>query len=179
MTRSPKTGVPDLRPTLLSAWRTTDRVTTDLVRQVPLALWRARVPGEPQRTVRAIAAHLHNARRGWIRTLGAPHGVAVPDRVDPHRVSRRELTAALRTSGRGIAALLELGLVAGGAVPPTRAYVWRNLPLDVGHILAYFVAHEAHHRGQIVLIARQLGQRLPRAAVDGLWQWSRIVKRRA
>ena len=80
--------------------------------------------------------------------------------------------AALRTS----AALLELGIEAGGAVPPTPAYTWRNLPLDVGHVLAYFVAHEAHHRGQIVLIARQLGQRLPRAATDGLWQWSSIVR---
>jgi len=176
MSRSAKNGVPDLRTTVLAAWRTSDRVTTDLVRAVPLKLWRAKVPGEPQRTVGSIAAHFHNSRRNWIRTLGAPLGVAVPRRVDHRTVSRRELATALRASGRGIAALLELGIEAGGAVPPTRAYTWRNLPLDVGHVLAYFVAHEAHHRGQIVLIARQLGQRLPRAATDGLWQWSSIVR---
>jgi len=56
-------------------------------------------------------------------------------------------------------------------VPPSRGYVWRNLSLDVGHVLTYFVAHEAHHRGQIVMVARQTGQRLPRATTDGLWQW--------
>lgn len=176
MSRSHKSGVPDLRATVLAAWRTNDRVTTDLVRQVPVKLWRAKVPGEPQRTVGSIAAHFHNSRRNWIRTLGAPLGVPVPRRVDHRTVSRRELATALHASGRGIAALLELGIAAGGAVPPTRAYTWRNLPLDVGHVLTYFVAHEAHHRGQIVLIARQLGQRLPRAATDGLWQWSRIVR---
>lgn len=176
MSRSPTNAVPDLRATVLAAWRTSDRVTTDLVRQVPLQLWRATVPGAPRRTVGSIAAHFHNSRRGWIRTLGAPHGVSVPDRVDHRTMSRGELVAALRVSGRGIMALLELGIAEGGAVPPTKRYVWRNLPLDVGHILAYFVAHEAHHRGQIVLIARQLGQRLPRAATDGLWQWSSIVR---
>jgi uncharacterized damage-inducible protein DinB len=68
-------------------------------------------------------------------------------------------------------ALLELGLDSGGNVPPSKGYVWRNLALDVGHVLTYFVGHEAHHRGQIVMVARQTGHRLPSAITDGLWQW--------
>jgi uncharacterized damage-inducible protein DinB len=51
--------------------------------------------------------------------------------------------------------------------------VWRNLPLDVGHVLTYFVAHEGHHRGQIVLVARQIGDRLPATVTAGLWQWTK------
>jgi uncharacterized damage-inducible protein DinB len=47
--------------------------------------------------------------------------------------------------------------------------VWGNLPLVVG-LLTYFVAHEGHHRGQLVMLARQLGHRLPSAVSDGLWQ---------
>jgi uncharacterized damage-inducible protein DinB len=41
----------------------------------------------------------------------------------------------------------------------------------VGHILTYFVAHEAHHRGQLLLVARQLGHPVPKAASGHLWWW--------
>jgi uncharacterized damage-inducible protein DinB len=68
-------------------------------------------------------------------------------------------------------ALFELGFAANGVLPPSKRYVWRNLSLDVGHVLTYFVAHEAHHRGQIVMVARQLGQRLPTEVINHLWWW--------
>ena len=167
---------PDLRDTLLGAWRTNCRVTALLVEQLPPALWGVAVPGQPQRTVRMIAGHFHNSRSRWLRTLGREHGIPVPALVDLRRVTRRELLAALKRSGAGMEALLVLGLDSGGSVPPSKAYGWRNLPLDVGHVLAYFVAHEAHHRGQIVILARQLGHRLPREATDGLWQWTTMSR---
>lgn len=158
---------------LLQAWATNDRVMAYLVEHLPDAVWTAAVPELPRRTVRAIAAHVHNARCAWVKTLGKPHGVAVPAQVDRHRVTRAQLVRALKQSGRGIAGLLALGLEHGGAIPPTAAYVWRNLPTDVAHVLTYFVAHEGHHRGQIVLAARQLGHRLPAEVLGGLWQWNR------
>ena len=163
---------PDLQDTLLGAWRTSSRVTSYLVQQLPAALWNASVPGEPRRTVRMIAGHFHNSRSRWLKTLGREHGLPVPALVNLRRVTRRELLAALKRSSAGIEALLALGLDAGGTVPPSKAYVWRNLPLDVGHVLAYFVAHEAHHRGQLVMLARQMGHRLPPEVRNGLWQWT-------
>jgi uncharacterized damage-inducible protein DinB len=168
---------PDLRATILAAWRTSNRATIYLVEQVSLKLWRAEVPATPRRTIRTIAAHLHNARCSWIRTLGQEHGISVPVRVDPHSVTRRQLVAALGRSGRSLEALLELGFANDGRVPPSKAYVWRNLPLDVGHVLSYFVAHEAHHRGQIFLLARLLGHPFPREVMGGVWQWNRLGAR--
>jgi uncharacterized damage-inducible protein DinB len=158
---------------ILNAWSTNDRVTTYLVEQIPDALWSAAVPGCPRRTIRMVAGHIHNARCMWIKTLGKPLGIAVPAAVDRHRVTRAQLSRALTRSGRGIASLLALGLERDGQIPPTAAYTWRNLPLDVGHVLTYFVAHEGHHRGQIVLVARQLGHRLPGEVRNGLWQWNK------
>jgi uncharacterized damage-inducible protein DinB len=164
------------RADVLRAWRTNNRVTCVLVAALPAPLWNAPLPGESRRTVRQLAAHLHNARCRWLRVLALPHGHAVPTMVNLRTVTRRQLVAALNRSSAAMSALLALGLDAGGAVPPTPAYTWRNLPLDVPHVLTYFVAHEAHHRGQLVMVARQLGHRLPAAVVNELWQWSRLAK---
>jgi uncharacterized damage-inducible protein DinB len=163
----------DLQDAVLTAWRTNSRVTDYLIEHIPPVLWSAVVPGVPSRTIRAVAAHVHNSRCTWIKTLGSEHGIVAPLRVDHRTVTARQLGTALNRSSGGIAALLSLGCRVGGRVPPSKAYVWRNLPLDVGHVLTYFVAHEAHHRGQIVMVARQLKCRLSVSVTAGLWDWRR------
>lgn len=167
---------PEQRDILLSAWRTNNQVTVFLVEHLPQEVWEAAVPGAPRRSVRMIAGHLHNARCMWLKTLGKAHGIEVPRAVHRYRVTPKELIRALGESSRGILRLLALGLDHGGTIPASSAYAWRNLPLDVGHVLTYLVAHEGHHRGQIVMIARQLGCRLPAEVTGGLWQWSRRAK---
>lgn len=162
-----------LRDLVLDTWRTSNRVTVFLVQHLPPGVWASAVPGAPRRTIRMIAGHIHNVRCMWIRTLGQELGVPVPRSVDRRRVGRQELVSALGRSSRGMLRLLALGCDQGGRIPPASTYIWRNLPLDVGHVLAYFVAHEAHHRGQIVLVARALGHRLPPAVTEGLWQWNK------
>ena len=153
---------------LIAAWRTTNRVTMYLIENLPPELWSKTVPGSPRRTVRTIAAHIHNARCMCIKMIGERHGVAVPRTVDARKVRPSELLRALRRSSDGIIEVIRLGVDLGGAIPPA---AWQNFPTDLVHFLSYFVAHEAHHRGQLVMLARQLGHRLPAEVAAGIWQW--------
>src|SRR5262245_33451768 len=155
---------------LIAAWRTSHRVTVYLIENLPPEVWSKNVHGNPRHTVRMIAAHIHNVRCMWIKMLGARHGIVVPRAVDGRVVRPSELSRALARSSEGIMELIRLGVTRGGVVPPA---AWQNFPTDVVHFLSYFVAHEAHHRGQLCMLARQLGHRLPADVSAGLWQWKK------
>ena len=105
--------------------------------------------------------------------IGARHGVVVPKPVNLRSVKPPELSRALARSSRGIIDLIQLGVSRGGSIP---AATWQNFPTDLVHFLNYFVAHEAHHRGQLCMLARQLGHRLPIEVTGGLWQWKKRSK---
>jgi uncharacterized damage-inducible protein DinB len=43
-------------------------------------------------------------------------------------------------------------------------------------MFAYMISHAAHHRGQVCLLARQLGYPLPEKAAYGIWNWEKLCK---
>lgn len=158
----------DPHQAIIQTWRTNNRITIFLLENLPEELWSRVVPGAPRRTLRMIAGHLHNTRCMWIKSLGKKYKIDVPASVDRHHTTADELIPALEKSSVGIIRLLENGLENGGKLP--------GFSPDVVHFMTYMAAHEAHHRGQICLIARFHGCRLPQEVSYGLWHWSRRAK---
>lgn len=159
--------------TILDAWRINDRVTTFLVESIPPELWSLALPGAPRRAVRNICAHLHNSRCSWMKGLATGTEVTVPAPLAPSKATHRAVSSALGESGLQMLQMIEAGLRNGGEFPQVSSrFVWGAWPRNVTLFVAYAVSHEAHHRGQILVIARELGHRLPADVVHGLWQWS-------
>jgi len=160
----------DFHEALLNTWKTNNRTTIFLIERLPADLWNEKIPGQPRRTVGMIASHIHNSRCSWIKSIGKEQTVKTPARVDLYRAGRNEVVAALSRSSQAMLKLFSASIDNGGKLPSKPA--WLNFPNDVAHFLAYFVAHEGHHRGQIIMLARLLNHRLPREVTDGMWQWN-------
>ena len=164
----------NIKNDLLATWQTSNRVTEYLFENLPIGLWGEKIPGAPQRTIRMVAGHIHNSRCMWIKMIGKHYGIKPPKSVDRRRVNRSNLLAALKRSNKTIVELLKVGVENDGLLSIN--VPWCNIPSDVTHFIAYLIAHEAHHRGQIVLAARALGHRLPQDLTNGIWQWKKRHK---
>jgi DinB family len=109
----------------------------------------------------------------------AARRAAEPERsyhFDPRTpcINRKEVIEALSRSNQTMLKLLKACIDNGGKLPSTPA--WLNFPNDIVHFLAYFIAHEGHHRGQIIMLARQIDRRLPTEVTGGVWQWKKRLK---
>ena len=143
---------------LAVAWRTSARVTEYLLERLNESVWRSASPDEKGRTIAEIVAHVHNVRRMYLVGAGAK---GIPPKMDRFRVTPEQARAGLARSAEAIATVLEQAAAAGGRLP--------RAPHSVVTFFSTVVTHEAHHRGQIGMLARQLGHPLTREDHLGLW----------
>jgi uncharacterized damage-inducible protein DinB len=135
------------------------------------AAWTAKPPGKV-RNIAAIFTHVHNVRCKWVR-LTAPH-LKVPRQLNRANCTPRQARAGLAESAARCAEMLAEGLGGGGRVETFCRDGWAK-PWPIGpDMLCYMLSHEAHHRGQVCMLAHQLGFRLPNKVTSGMWSWEKL-----
>jgi len=148
-----------------------DRINQLLIEHLDPAAWTAKPPGKV-RTIAAIFTHMHNVRAKWIR-LSAPQ-LKVPRLLNRARCTRDEAREALAESaGRCAEMLVD---AAEGRIDTFRRDGWApHWPVGL-EMLAYMLTHEAHHRGQVCMLAHQLGFPLPKKVTSRMWSWETLLK---
>ena len=151
-----------------------DRMHQVLIEHLAPAAWNARPPGKA-RSIAAIFTHVHNVRCKWIR-LSAPH-LEIPPQLNRAHCTPDQARAGLADSAaRCIEMITEALGVNEGRVKLFRRDGWAQ-PWPAGiEMLCYMVSHEAHHRGQVCLLAHQLGFPLPIEVGASLWNWDKLYK---
>jgi uncharacterized damage-inducible protein DinB len=152
----------DIKQSLLQSYAVNERITEYLLENLPDAVWNAEPPGGKGRTIAAITAHMHNVRHMWL--VAAAKGKPLPDKLDRATVTKEEAMRVLAESAKCCARLLEQSL----GHPEGKVKGFRP---DIVGMFAYLISHDAHHRGQICALARELGYTLPKPATFGMWEW--------
>ena len=156
-----------------------DRMNQVLIEHLDPTAWRAKPPGPTRnttpRTIAAIFTHMHNVRCKWVR-LTAPH-LKVPPQLNRAHCTPQQARAGLAESAARCAEMLAEALGGGGGrVEKFRRDGWAR-PWPVGvEMLCYMLSHEAHHRGQVCMLAHQLGFPLPTEVASGIWNWEKLWK---
>ena len=78
---------------------------------------------------------------------------------------KKSLVLALNESADGISQLLSRSWDEGGKV---KGFKRGLLPL-----LGYFISHESHHRGNMLLTLKQAGEKIPDTIKWQLWEWGK------
>jgi uncharacterized damage-inducible protein DinB len=163
---------------LIETFAANHRMNEILLERLDPAAWRALLPGGKRsegRTIAQIFSHMHNCRLVWLKR-SAPH-LKCPAPLDPARCTANQVLAAHRRSSAQCLAILQDALSQTDARRVTqfsRGSWAKDWPAGAT-MFAYMFAHDAHHRGQIMSLAHQLGYRLTDCGV--IWRWDPIWKK--
>ncbi len=149
-----------------------DRINQMLIEELDPCAWTAKPPGNV-RSIAAIFTHMHNVRTKWIR-LTAPH-LKIPRQLNRSHCTPQQARTGLAKSATRCEEMLAEALGGGWSrVQKFRRDGWAR-PWPVGpEMLCYMLSHEAHHRGQVCMLAHQFGSPLPRNVTSGMWNWESL-----
>lgn len=152
-----------------------ERMNQMLIEHLGPVAWTAKAPGKARvRTIAAIFTHVHNVRCKWVR-LTAPH-LRIPKQINRTQCTPEQARTALAESAARCSEVLAEALDGSGRVEKFLRDGWAR-PWPVGpEMLCYMLAHEAHHRGQVCMLAHQLGFKLPMKLTSEMWNWERLWK---
>ncbi len=151
---------------LLEAWRTNNRINLFLIDEISAAGMKCSLSKRGGRDVARQFAHMHNVRVWHLekRARDLAEGLAeFETKVTP---TKTQLRKALAASGKAVESFLE-GVIAGD---PKR----RGFKKGIFATLGYFVAHESHHRGSILLTLKECGHNIDKGAQYAIWGWDQM-----
>lgn len=157
-----KTAAPfDPVTAMLRALTINNRITDFLVKNLDARAWRAEPPGGKGRNVAAIVAHIHNVRVMWLKAAKGK----VPAQLDRATITVAQARKGLVESHVAVEQLVEAALKSDGRI--------HSFKPDAAAFIGYLIAHDAHHRGQICQLARQVGFPVSQSVMFGMWEWGK------
>jgi uncharacterized damage-inducible protein DinB len=147
---------------LLDTWRIHNRITLYLLDAIDPVAFATPTPKKGRSFVQMFA-HIHNVRLMWLESAAADLMQSLTKIDKNDEVSQGSLHQTLAASAQAIELLLAQSFASGkrisGFKPHTPAF------------LAYLIAHESYHHGEIGIELARIGHPLDKRTAFGMWEW--------
>ncbi|MCX6351667.1 MAG: hypothetical protein NTX03_07385 [Bacteroidetes bacterium] len=120
------------------------------------------------KSVGAQIAHIHQARLFWLDGYGKIDVSSMEKIAKDQTENKTLLKECLGISNLAMIDMFEKLNEKGGVTG------YNNLQSPLITFLGYTLAHEAHHRGQIMLTLKSNGHLPDKALTFGIWEWGKI-----
>lgn len=153
----------------LDTWRINNQINLQLLEAIPAKALDVVAPSGGRSVARQFA-HIYTLRRAWIEP-SAPDlvknltPVRTRSKAEQAALNHHLLHQALINSGEAMRIFLERGFAKG------KISGFKSHPTA---FLAYLIAHEGYHRGEIGIILTQGGYPLANDIAYSLWNWDQF-----
>jgi uncharacterized damage-inducible protein DinB len=155
-----------MKEQIIETWMINNRVNLMLIDAISDEGMNCTLSKRGGRTVALQFAHMHNLRL-WRLENYAKKLMEGQAEIDKEKeVGKELLKLRLSQSAEAMGSFIAHGVDEYGKI--------KGFKRGVIPMLGYMIAHEAHHRGNILLTLKQSGHKVPQEIQYGIWDWNRI-----
>ncbi|MBM2815949.1 MAG: hypothetical protein HW421_2711 [Ignavibacteria bacterium] len=161
-----RNNMTELEKQSLEAWRINNQINIMLIESLSDEMLKASLSERGGRDVARQLAHVIEVRCTRLESIAKKSGITLTRFEKGESPDKEKLLLAMKQSGEAMEKHLIASFDNNAAVT--------NFQRGAGVMLGYYIAHESHHRGSILLTIKKCGLKIPENLKWGIWEWNKI-----
>lgn len=151
---------------LVETWHINNRVNLILLENLDAEALQMTLSKRGGGTPGKLLRHLVDSRRRWLEAIEKAFAKDIPAIPLEEAHNKKLLKSGLIATAAAIEQIIRESMANGGEV--------KRFKHGIVTMVAYLIAHDAHHRGNIFLTLKHCGYKLSNALKYGIWDWNKI-----